>query len=137
MPRAKLETGLMLPSSLKKGLSQSHLPGLDGLRMVAVFSVVLYHFGFQAVPGGHGVMAFFVLSGFLITWLLLKEQERFGSISLRQFYLRRALRIFPAFYFYWLLVTGALLILHIPIVWSQALTSLAYVNNYYQAIYGE
>jgi len=59
------------------------LPGLDGLRMVAVFLVVFYHLGFPTASGGHGVLIFFVLSGFLITWLLLKEQEQFGSISLR------------------------------------------------------
>lgn len=126
-----------LPSALREGLSSPHLPGLDGLRMVAVMLVALFHFGFPAVPGSHGVLAFFVLSGFLITWLLLKEQERFGSISLRQFYLRRVLRIFPAFYAFWLLLTGVLLVLDKPIVWGQALSAFFYVNNYYQAIHGE
>ncbi len=124
-------------SSLRQGLSFSHLPGLDGLRMVSVFLVVFYHFGFQAVPGGHGVLAFFVLSGFLITWLLLKEEEKFGAISLRLFYLRRALRIFPAFYCFWILWTSALLIFHKPIHWGQAFSALAYVDNYYQAIFGD
>jgi len=125
------------PSSLLNGLAESHLPGLDGLRMVAVFLVVFYHFGFVAVPGEHGVLAFFVLSGFLITWLLLKEEEQFGSISLNLFYARRALRIFPAFYCYWLLLTGYLIIRDKPIVWEQALSSLVYVNNYYQALLGD
>jgi peptidoglycan/LPS O-acetylase OafA/YrhL len=72
--------------------------------MLAVFLVVLYHFGFAKVPGGHGVIVFFVLSGFLITWLLLEEQKSTGTVSLRGFYRRRALRIFPAFYVFWLLV---------------------------------
>jgi peptidoglycan/LPS O-acetylase OafA/YrhL/glycosyltransferase involved in cell wall biosynthesis len=124
-------------SALREGLSFSHLPGLDGLRMVAVFLVVFYHSGFQVVPGGHGVLAFFVLSGFLITWLLLKEESKYGAISLRLFYLRRALRIFPAFYCFWLLTTAAFLIFHRPINWPQAFSSLAYVNNYYQAIFGD
>ena len=99
-----------LPPGLREALARSHAPGLDGLRMVAVFLVVFYHFGFQAVPGGHGVLGFFVLSGFLITWLLLKEQERFGSISLRLFYLRRLLRIVPAFLCFWLIWTAALVL---------------------------
>src|SRR2546422_906112 len=49
----------------------THLPALDGLRAVAVFTVIVYHFGIAAVPGDLGGSAFFVLSGFLITWLLL------------------------------------------------------------------
>lgn len=126
-----------LPASLQEGLLGPRLPGLDGMRMIAVFLVVTYHFGFQAVPGSHGVLAFFVLSGFLITWLLLKEQEQFGAISLRMFYLRRVLRIFPAFYCFWLLWTLTLIRLDKPVVWGQALSALAYLSNYYQAIFGD
>jgi len=105
--------------------------------MVAVSLVVFYHFGFQRVPGGHGVLGFFVLSGFLITWLLLKEQERFGSISLRLFYLRRVLRIVPAFLCFWLLWTAALVLSGKHIVWGQAVSALVYVSNYYHAILGD
>jgi len=105
--------------------------------MVAAFLVVLYHFGFEVVPGGLGVLAFFVLSGFLITWLLLKEEEKYGRISLPLFYLRRALRIFPAFYCFWMLWTAALLMFRKRIIWSQAISALLYVNNYYQAILGD
>ena len=65
---------------LQNRLSFSHLPALDGLRFVAVFLVLFYHFGFEIVPGAHGVMLFFVLSGFLITWLLLKENEKDGRL---------------------------------------------------------
>lgn len=82
------------------------------------------------------MLAFFVLSGFLITWLLLKEHTRYGDISLRLFYLRRSLRIFPAFYVYWAFVIGLLLVAHKPILWPQAWASFFYVNNYYQALYG-
>src|SRR6266404_2435520 len=83
----------MLPAQLDSKLSHSHIPALDGLRAVAVFLVIVSHFGFELVPGAHGVMIFFVLSGFLITWLLLKESERYGRISLAEFYKRRTLRI--------------------------------------------
>jgi len=124
-------------SALEGSLSGGHLPALDGLRMVAVLLVVLYHFGFQSIPGGHGVLTFFVISGFLITWLLLKEADTYGAVSLRLFYIRRTLRIFPAFYTFWLLWTAALLAFHKPIVWPQALSALTYVNNYYQAILGD
>jgi peptidoglycan/LPS O-acetylase OafA/YrhL len=72
-----------------------HRPWLDGVRGAAILIVLLGHFKF--VTGGFlGVDLFFVLSGFLITTLLLEEWERDGRISLRRFYLRRALRLVPA-----------------------------------------
>ena len=122
------------PRHLASALDQSNLPSIDGLRTVAVFLVVFYHFGFRWVNGGIGVLIFFVLSGFLITWLLLKEESRWASISLRQFYLRRTLRIFPAFYVYWLLVVVGFGLLGKRVDKPQAVASLLYVNNYYQAV---
>lgn len=74
-------------------------PGLEGLRGVAVLAVMLYHFGATGdwFPGGSlGVDLFFVLSGFLITTLLLEERSRTGAISLFAFYQRRARRLLPA-----------------------------------------
>jgi peptidoglycan/LPS O-acetylase OafA/YrhL len=72
-----------------------HEPALDGVRGVAILGVLFSHFGL--LPGGaFGVDAFFVLSGFLITSLLLGEWQATGTISLRLFYTRRALRLFPA-----------------------------------------
>jgi peptidoglycan/LPS O-acetylase OafA/YrhL len=71
--------------------------GLDGLRAVAVLAVVLYHADLGWIPGGFlGVDVFFVLSGFLITSLLLVELERTGRVQFRRFYLRRARRLLPA-----------------------------------------
>lgn len=75
-----------------------YLPGLDGVRAIAVLAVLLYHLdlpGFFSA-GFLGVDLFFVLSGFLITSQLLREHERNQSISLRDFYLRRARRLLPA-----------------------------------------
>ena len=126
-----------LPASLAQGLDRSHLPSLDGLRAIAAFLVVLYHCFLPALPGGMGVLAFFVLRGFLITWLLLKEEERYGKVSLKLFYVRRSLRIFPAFYAYWLLLMGAHVIARKQIAMGQAIASLFYVGNYYQAIVGD
>ena len=73
------------------------LPGLDGLRALAVIAVVLYHTGWLAVPGGFlGVDVFFVLSGFLITTLLVEEHRTSGRLDLAAFFVRRARRLLPA-----------------------------------------
>ena len=125
-----------LPVALASGLELKQIPALDGLRAIAAFLVVLYHGGIAVSPGGLGVLAFFVISGFLITWLLLDEQERHGGVSLRLFYVRRTLRIFPAFYVYWVLVVALSAIRH-RVVWPQAIASLFYVNNYYQGLFGD
>ena len=74
-----------------------HVPGLDGLRGLAVLAVVLYHFFGDLVPGGYvGVDLFFVLSGFLITSLLVREFNVTGRINLKDFWIRRFRRILPA-----------------------------------------
>jgi peptidoglycan/LPS O-acetylase OafA/YrhL len=74
-----------------------HRPELDGLRGISILLVFLHHLWFRFLPGGFlGVDIFFVLSGFLITSLLVQEYERRGRISLRHFYIRRALRLGPA-----------------------------------------
>ncbi len=125
------------PTQLQLSFSRPHLPALDGVRAVAVSLVILYHFGVAHVPGAHGVMIFFVLSGFLITWLLLKENEKNGTISLAGFYKRRTLRIFPAFYVYWLLLISYLLVTKKPLLWPQAWSAFFYTSNYYNAINGD
>jgi peptidoglycan/LPS O-acetylase OafA/YrhL len=72
-------------------------PALDGVRAIAVSSVVAYHFGFHSLHGGFlGVDVFFVLSGYLITSILLAEFGSRGHISLTGFYIRRLRRLFPA-----------------------------------------
>src|SRR3982075_460411 len=72
-------------------------PGLDGLRALAVVGVLLYHAGVRWMPGGLlGVDLFFVISGFLITSLLIAELQRSGGIALAAFYGRRARRLLPA-----------------------------------------
>ncbi|MBV9325077.1 MAG: acyltransferase, partial [Chloroflexi bacterium] len=79
------------------GTRVGYLPGLDGLRALAVLGVLLYHAAPQLLPGGFlGVELFFVLSGYLITSLLLAEWRRSGRIELRTFWLRRARRLLPA-----------------------------------------
>ena len=74
-----------------------YLPALDGMRACAVGVVMLFHANLPVLHGGFiGVDIFFVLSGFLITSVLLKEYERTGRISLKSFYLRRVFRLLPA-----------------------------------------
>ena len=76
--------------------SPGHLPALDGVRGLAVLSVIAFH-AKGALPGGYlGVDLFFVLSGFLITGILLREQEKNGRIDLGSFWIRRARRLLPA-----------------------------------------
>src|SRR3954464_12988856 len=74
-----------------------HLPGLDGLRGLALAAVLVYHLDRSWLPGGVlGITVFFTLSGFLITSLLLRELDRSGGVDLRAFWLRRARRLAPA-----------------------------------------
>ena len=100
--------------------SSIHLPGLNGLRAIAALSVMWSHtfqstFGDWGIAGfplpvvADGVTLFFVISGFLITYLLLNEQQRSHTVSIPKFYMRRILRIWPIYYLYMLialLVTG-------------------------------
>lgn len=99
---------------------------LDALRAVSIALVILAHSAWYIPPvlsnsalyqyvvgnGAHGVAVFFVISGFLITLLLLRERERYGVISLKHFYLRRTMRIFPPFYAF-ILIIGVLWLLRI------------------------
>jgi peptidoglycan/LPS O-acetylase OafA/YrhL len=89
-------------------VQHGRIPFLDGLRAIAIFLVVASHLcgrrQFDAVSewvNGHtGVTLFFVISGFLITLLMLREHNKTGTVSLSAFYKRRALRIFPVYYAY-------------------------------------
>jgi peptidoglycan/LPS O-acetylase OafA/YrhL len=118
-------------AGLDAALAHSHLPILDGVRAIAVFLVILYHFGFENSGGAAGVMIFFVLSGFLITWLLLKESAKTGDVSIGGFYKRRALRIFPAFYAYFALGLAIELVRGRAVPWKHALSAFFYYSNYY------
>lgn len=104
---------------MEKRLNLSRLPSLDGWRFISIAMVLVAHsrdlvgcpgwLGWAAVnlfdSGSLGVRFFFVISGFLITWLLLLESDQAGRVSLKHFYMRRSLRIFPV-YFAFLTVLG-------------------------------
>ncbi len=84
--------------------SISYLPGLDGLRAIAVLAVVVYHANKNWLHGGFlGVEVFFVISGYLITLLLITESEQNGKINFRAFWMRRIRRLLPAL---WTLLLG-------------------------------
>jgi len=77
-----------------------YLPSIDSLRALAVLAVIIYHVDVNYLPGGFlGVDLFFVLSGYLISSLIIKEYKKTGSINLYNFYIRRARRLLPAVYF--------------------------------------
>jgi peptidoglycan/LPS O-acetylase OafA/YrhL len=97
-PRTVRSSRAAPPSTLAR-TSMGYQPGLDGLRAISVVAVILYHAGFSWMHGGFfGVEVFFVVSGYLITMLLIEEREKTGGVSLSQFWLRRARRLFPALF---------------------------------------
>ncbi|MHB8244811.1 MAG: acyltransferase family protein [Acidimicrobiales bacterium] len=118
-----------------------HLPALDGLRAVAILGVFAYHLGFGWASGGFlGVDLFFVLSGFLITSLLVEERLETGAIALSGFWLRRARRLLPGLVLM-MLVLGAFIALFGPgplvdlaQVRSDAIATLLYFANWHQLL---
>ncbi len=113
-----------------------YMPGVDGLRALAVFAVVGYHAGASWLPGGFlGVDVFLVISGFLITSLLLSERASTGRIDLRRFWVRRARRLLPAVVVMIAVVLAAMLVLHpgeVGGLRGAVVSSLLYVGNWYQ-----
>ncbi len=97
--RQRQTAGAPAPRTRKQQqkIKTHYIPSLDGLRALAVLAVIAYHMGAAWAPGGLlGVTVFFVLSGYLITSLLLIEIHNTGTINLPQFWLRRVRRLFPA-----------------------------------------
>ncbi|HEX6873773.1 MAG TPA: acyltransferase family protein [Micromonosporaceae bacterium] len=113
----------------------AYQPALDGVRALAVAAVLLFHGGVSWLPGGFlGVDAFFVLSGFLITSLLLAERAERGRIRLGAFWLRRARRLLPALVLVLVAVVatfrGVLPPVELSLLRADAFASLAYVANW-------
>jgi peptidoglycan/LPS O-acetylase OafA/YrhL len=126
---APLNTALL--ARLSNG---SHIPALDALRGIAACTVVFGHTVGYPQLGSLAVSVFFVLSGFLITWLLLRESESTDRVSLRNFYLRRTLRIFPAFYVFWIVCIVAAWYRFARFSWGEPIASLFYMGDYYSAL---
>ena len=115
----------------------AYYPAMDGLRGIAIMMVILYHFGFNhflrpfhmLINADFGVDIFFVLSGFLITTLLLKEKIKYGQISLKRFYARRALRIIPAAYLFLIVVIILVSIYKFRISTADFISSFLFYKN--------
>ncbi len=140
------------PESITPGLEQTargsaapehkvpYLPGLDGMRALAVVVVMIYHADSDWLKGGFiGVEVFFVISGYLITLLLLTEHERTGSISMRDFWVRRLRRLLPALYTMMLLLIAWTALFEpdsLGKLRGDVIAGLLYVSNWYQIFIG-
>ncbi|MFZ9629676.1 MAG: acyltransferase family protein [Ilumatobacteraceae bacterium] len=133
---------MSLAQNATGGLSRvPYLPGVDGLRAIAVMAVVVYHGHHSWLEGGYiGVEVFFVISGYLITLLLLGEHERNRRIDIQGFWLRRARRLLPA-----LVVLFSIVAIYIaafyPATREQSrgdfVAGVFYVSNWYQLLVGQ
>lgn len=123
------------------GSSFAYLPGIDGLRALAVLAVIVYHGDLGILGGGFlGVEVFFVISGYLITSLLLSETDRTGGVSLGHFWMRRARRLLPALF---ALLIGVVIISATiaPDMWDRlrgdVTAAVLYVSNWWQVFHQE
>lgn len=116
--------------------NSKRIPSLDGLRAVSIALVIAGHLahvlGIDALGslGNLGVRVFFVISGFLITGLLLQELEQTSRINLKKFYFRRTLRIFPPYYFYLLVILLTAAGNWVTVELSSIFYAAAYVTDY-------
>jgi peptidoglycan/LPS O-acetylase OafA/YrhL len=131
--------GAAVSAETDRAVRGRHLPALDGVRALAIIGVVAYHLGAGWASGGFlGVDLFFVLSGFLITSLLLEERSDSGGIALRAFWARRARRLLPGLLlmlvalgtFFAFAGPGPLVDLHQ--VRMDAIATVLYVANWHQ-----
>lgn len=107
-----------------------YLPSIDSLRALAVLAVIIYHVDVNYLPGGFlGVDLFFVLSGYLISSLIIKEYRKTGSINLYNFYLRRARRLLPAVYF--MITVGIILM----VIFNEVLLKKSHLDAIFGYIY--
>lgn len=125
-------TTLEEPSAFRLG----YRPWADGLRGFAILAVMGYHFPFNLLAHGHvGVDLFFVLSGFLITSLLLEEIQTGGRVSFGKFYARRALRLFPAL---WLMLIASVVLMYfadgVEVNYRSVWYALLYATNWVVAL---
>ncbi|KQN98982.1 acyltransferase family protein [Paenibacillus sp. Leaf72] len=135
MDNSRQSQGHMARNANEQSGNKTYRAGLDGIRAVAVIAVIVYHLHPGWMPGGLlGVGIFFVLSGYLITSILMHELEQHGKIDLKAFWARRAKRLLPGMLFM-ITVTGAATLLFAYPHWSPFLTDLPgvllYVSNWW------
>jgi len=119
------------------------IPSLDGIRAFSIMLVIGWHLSTSGTApwleqlwridsGNLGVRIFFVISGYLITSLLLAEHARTGTVNLKRFYVRRALRIMPAFYFFLVVIAVASAAGLVPASRTALLRAATYTANYFR-----
>jgi peptidoglycan/LPS O-acetylase OafA/YrhL len=116
---------------LASALATGRIPGMDFLRASAVLAIMMGHAGLYVV--GIGLQVLLVLSGFLITWMLLEEQSRKGAVDVRRFYWRRFTRLTPAMYAYILLGTLLVMARGHDVPWLSVVAAATHWINYLQA----
>jgi len=120
------------------GSAQRYMPGLDGLRAVAVLAVIAYHLQLGWAQGGLlGVGVFFTLSGYLITDLLLGQRDVVGHLRLGDFWIRRARRLLPALFLMLAVVVAWVTLLHrsqLPALRGDVVAAALYVSNWWNII---
>lgn len=119
----------------KYNQKRRYLPGLDGFRAIAVLAIIMFHLNPLWLPGGFlGVDTFFVISGYLITSLLLSEYTQKNHIDLVQFWLRRVKRLIPAVFFMITIVVIYTILFEPQIFFSvkkDAIAAIFYVSNWW------
>jgi peptidoglycan/LPS O-acetylase OafA/YrhL len=145
MPAKRQKVDLSMADAVTAPVQRPrHIPSLDGLRALSVLLVIVLHtllrnilykdipFAYRLVGNGSlGVLIFFVISGYLISTLLLREREKTSTISLKSFYIRRAFRILPPFYAYLLFLAVLGTTGHLPgMNRRELITALTFTRNY-------
>ncbi len=130
-------------TEIPEALQKNYFPSLDGSRALSILLVVAFHshltvngyFNYKIFNGSLGVEIFFIISGFLITTLLMKESVRTQSISLKKFYARRFLRIFPVAYIFLAVIIGISLLLKYKMDKVNLVSCFLYLTDFPQLGY--
>lgn len=116
-------------------MNRKYLPGLDGIRAIAVIAIIIFHLNPKWLPGGFlGVDTFFVISGYLIAMLLINEYEKTGTINILQFWIRRMKRLFPPVLFMILIVIQYIIFFDQSLLYQlkkDAIAALLYISNWW------
>ncbi len=134
-----LATGQAVSDRNATGQPKQRAPGLDGVRALAVLAVLAFHEGLRGVPGGFlGVDVFFVLSGYLITDLLVAQRTQLGRLDLRGFWTRRARRLLPALAVVLVTVTAVVAVIEpgqLGALRPALAAAATYSSNWYEALH--
>lgn len=116
-------------------MNRKYLPGLDGIRAIAVIAIIIFHLNPKWLPGGFlGVDTFFVISGYLIAMLLINEYEKTGTINIFQFWIRRMKRLFPPVLFMILIVIQYIIFFDQSLLYQlkkDVIAALLYISNWW------